>query len=51
MSLLCGVQVTKTRAYIDADTGALMSSITYRSFEADAKQGADRFPKVGATVS
>lgn len=44
--ILAAAQVTKTRAYIDADTGALLTSITYRSFEADAKHGSDRFPKV-----
>lgn len=39
-------EVTKTRAFIDADTGALLTAVTYRSFEADAKGGAGRFPKV-----
>lgn len=39
------LQVTKTRAHIDADTGALLTAVTYRCFEADAKQP-DRFPKV-----
>lgn len=39
-------EVTKTRAHIDADTGAILTSITHRSFEVDARQGADRFPKV-----
>jgi hypothetical protein len=40
------LQVSKTRAYIDADTGAMLTAVTYRSFEADARQGAERFPKV-----
>jgi len=44
------LQVTKTRAHIDADTGAILTSITHRSFEVDARQGADRFPKVCVCV-
>lgn len=43
-------QVTRTRAHIDADTGAILPAITYRSYDAGAKEPGS-MPKVGSVVT